>query len=270
MLLSYLAEYEGFARVKTVRLQERNELVSASQVSLMDVFDGASPDYSIIAQKTAHQDVLEMSKQTFDMRYGLSLEDLLYRLDRRLNTMDTAAQKAFSLSQQAQNAAQQAQATAQQAHSMAQQAQQAQQDEQLLASAQQIYQYALSLENRLVGLYSSRSWRVTSPFRWCTTQYRLLREEGIKQRIQTLIKLTLYQANQQLVRHPTARKIFVGILKNFSLYENLKKLAIENSQIPIKSSEIVQVSEELNNLTPHARKLLEILKKSLANTKEKN
>ena len=52
MLLAFVAEYAGFARVKTLRLQESKELVNKGDVSLQDVFAGASPDYAVVAQKT--------------------------------------------------------------------------------------------------------------------------------------------------------------------------------------------------------------------------
>ena len=51
MLLAFVAEYAGFARVKTLRLQESKELVNKGDVSLQDVFAGVSPDYAVVAQK---------------------------------------------------------------------------------------------------------------------------------------------------------------------------------------------------------------------------
>ena len=52
-LLSFVVEYSGFARVKTLFLQESPELVKSQWTSLFNVLGGVSPDYAIVAQKKA-------------------------------------------------------------------------------------------------------------------------------------------------------------------------------------------------------------------------
>ena len=58
-LLSFLAEYQGFARVKVLRLQEDKTIVEKTRVSLREVLTGASPDYAVVAQKAADASLLE-------------------------------------------------------------------------------------------------------------------------------------------------------------------------------------------------------------------
>ena len=80
-LLSFLPEYHGFARVRTLRLQEQLELRQRSDITLMDVLGGVSPDYAVVAQKAAAPDVMERFDTVFDTHYGIDLNDLAGRYD---------------------------------------------------------------------------------------------------------------------------------------------------------------------------------------------
>ena len=80
-LLSFLPEYHGFARVRTLRLQEQPELRQRSDITLMEVLGGASPDYAVVAQKAAAPDVMERFDTVFDTHYGIDLNDLAGRYD---------------------------------------------------------------------------------------------------------------------------------------------------------------------------------------------
>lgn len=84
LLLSFLTEYTGFARSKLVRLQESDALHDAPKLTLMDVLDGVSPDYAIIAQKTAAVEQLAAFDPYFDRAYGLSLETLAERYEEHM------------------------------------------------------------------------------------------------------------------------------------------------------------------------------------------
>ncbi len=141
-LLAFVAEHAGFARVKVLRLQESKELVNKNDLSLQDVFEGASPDYAIVAQKHAGVDVLALTSEAFSLEYGLSLENLLGRWDDRFGRLEAKAQQAESKAQQAEAQAQQAEAKAQQAEAK-----------------------VLEAQELLNAVFSSRSWRLTSPLR---------------------------------------------------------------------------------------------------------
>ncbi|MBM6445567.1 glycosyltransferase [Pseudomonas sp. MIL9] len=82
-LLSFVPEYYGFGRVKTVRLQESVALVDNAEVTLLDVLQGVSPDYSIVAQKSAASDIMTATGQPFDKEYGLTLHNLATIYDRK-------------------------------------------------------------------------------------------------------------------------------------------------------------------------------------------
>lgn len=94
ILLAFVAEYTGFFRVKTLRLQESKEIVDRGDVSLRDVFAGASPDYAVVAQKDAPEELLALTVHPFSLDYGLSLDNLLGRWDARFERLETKAQQA--------------------------------------------------------------------------------------------------------------------------------------------------------------------------------
>lgn len=93
MLLAFLPKHVGFARVCTVRLQESVELRKRTDIRLMDVLGGVSPDYAIVAQKAASPEVTARFDAVFDAHYGMELHELADRYDgalgRRMTTVDT-------------------------------------------------------------------------------------------------------------------------------------------------------------------------------------
>ena len=76
LLLSFLAENAGFERVKVLRLQEPDGVIDSQALSLLDVLSGVSPDYSIVAQKNAANEMLQEFDSLFAKEYGLSLHAL--------------------------------------------------------------------------------------------------------------------------------------------------------------------------------------------------
>jgi O-antigen chain-terminating methyltransferase len=87
-LLSFLAEYAGFARVKVLRLQESLGLVDKKNVNMQDVFAGVSPDYSVVAQKKSGPEELQLLP-AFSRNYGIGLDEILSRWDQRFDGLET-------------------------------------------------------------------------------------------------------------------------------------------------------------------------------------
>jgi O-antigen chain-terminating methyltransferase len=94
-LLSFIPRYSGFFNVKVLRLQESPSLRNLESPKLLEVFGGASPDYAVIAQKSATHEVLDQFKAAFDLEIGLTLETLSNRYDQALkeqrNKLDALA-----------------------------------------------------------------------------------------------------------------------------------------------------------------------------------
>ena len=81
LLLTFLPEYYGFERVKTLRLQESPELAAKENIGLYEVFAGVSPDYAIVAQKNASPEVLCAFDAAFAKHHGIELNELANRYD---------------------------------------------------------------------------------------------------------------------------------------------------------------------------------------------
>ena len=125
LLLSFLADFYGFPRVKTLFLQESKELREGGEVSLMDVLEGASPDYSVVAQKKAKSSVMSVLDEAFQREYGLPLKSLTSRYDQKINTsverIEARTQQAEAHARQAETYTQQSEVRALQAELHAQQ-----------------------------------------------------------------------------------------------------------------------------------------------------
>lgn len=85
-LLSFLTEHAGFARTKILRLQEDSALITKENITLYDVFNGVSPDYSIVAQKSCDEpDLFNEFNDFFSTAFGISLEFLAKKYHNKLD-----------------------------------------------------------------------------------------------------------------------------------------------------------------------------------------
>jgi len=84
-LLDFTTEYAGFERSRILRLQE-NEALSRSDVpGFWDVLNGASPDYSVIAQKAGPAFLLKSIDGPFSADQGLKPETIASRYDHQIS-----------------------------------------------------------------------------------------------------------------------------------------------------------------------------------------
>ena len=131
-LLAFLPEYYGFHRHKILRLQEPLTPDPDNHTTLFDVLYGVSMDYSVVAQKRATEDQLQIFDLAFSRDYGISLEkyvsdydvqaaQVLVRINLRLNNIQT----------------------------------------ELHSTQTELQNTQIELQN----IYHSRSWRITAPLR---------------------------------------------------------------------------------------------------------
>ena len=154
-LLAFVAEHTGFYRSKILYLQEPANLHGDSRVGLLDVLSGVSPDYALVAQKSAPLALMAEFDAPFNAAYGLSLDALAQRYDAQV------AQLAL--------------------HSM-------QLDErsgQLEKAVEQFGTQLFQLQTQLDGILGSRSWRITAPMRWLGGAAR-----HVRQRLAQFLKST--------------------------------------------------------------------------------
>ncbi len=80
-LLSFMAEYAGFQRVKVLRLQENPGLLSDPSLGLLSVLNGVSPDYAIVAQKDGPPELMQALDEVFAQSFGIGLSELAAKYD---------------------------------------------------------------------------------------------------------------------------------------------------------------------------------------------
>lgn len=83
-LLSFIPRYYGFSKSVVFRLQESPSLLQNATPRLLDVLEGVSPDYAVIAQKAADEHVHDFFKDAFALDLGLTIETLTGRYDRAI------------------------------------------------------------------------------------------------------------------------------------------------------------------------------------------
>lgn len=205
MLLGFLAEYAGYARQRTVRLQEPAQLHDAShQTTLIDVLENVSPDYAIVAQKAGPAEVLAPFEAAWSREYGYTLGSLAQRYEqdaaRRLAELHAivgsqAEQLVAANQRHAQAAAAAATAAAEQEGRLAgltrhiaeqdgrltglaqhaaaleaiQQAQIAQLSERIAEAnqaTQAALQHAHAMHQQVQAMFNSTSWKLTAPYRY--------------------------------------------------------------------------------------------------------
>lgn len=121
-LLGFAVEHAGFHRNKILRLQETAVLHTTARIGLFSVLNGVSPDYGVVAQKSAEFEVMSRFDKPFHANYGISLELLAQRYD------------------------------------------------------QQTEARVRQVEEQVLAIFSSRSWRVTAPLRSVERLAKLIKQ----------------------------------------------------------------------------------------------
>ena len=239
-LLSFLPEYYGYGRVKILLLQEPPHIATNEQLELMDVFGGVSPDYAVVAQKTAHPEMLATTAAAFEKDYGSNFETLAYRYNQTITNSigraESAAQLAENMSRQAETAAQSAENRVRQAETAAQSAEnRARQAE---TAAQSAENAAHQLQEAIVALTNSISWKIPKPLRatkrMAGNVIALFR--GTVAAVKMKIKNLLHRVAAALIRKIWQRPEISGRLKLFvrrfpKIRERLRRVAVNSGAI---------------------------------------
>lgn len=182
-LLSFATEHAGFARVKVVRLQEDPRLHTDAQLGLINVLEGVSPDYAVVAQKAAEPAALAASGAAFERDFGINLGALAQRYEEQGAARHAEIHHLLGhLSQQADKSGEAVGQLRQRLDSHDNRSgaieQRANALEQRIAAAEQ---RADMYAQQVIALMNSSSWRITAPWRYVGGVVRRLnaaRREG--------------------------------------------------------------------------------------------
>lgn len=172
LLLSFMTEYYGFDRNKVVRLQEDIDVAQRNDVTLEQALGSASRDYSVVAQKHADNSTMRRADEAFTKDYGIIDSVLFNRFENKLsislaiqseklqeeimfresefNKIHSDYRSIFEVVEKNRNVIER--------------------DIDLLKSNNDVYFRSLeekmdSQHRQLAAIYTSRSWRITAPFR---------------------------------------------------------------------------------------------------------
>lgn len=96
-----LARYYDYSKYSVIRLQEDKEIYQKEEVTFRDLFYGVSKDYALISQKPGGpQELIEELDPCLKYETGIGLDEVLKRLDSRLETLTA---KVSELSSSAKN-----------------------------------------------------------------------------------------------------------------------------------------------------------------------
>lgn len=236
-LLSFLPTLVGFSRVKVLRLQESKSLYNARDVRLLDVIQGVSPDYSIIAQKRADPEFLNRFDVAFAADYGLTLDTLSERFEASMvskNDFDGFVARIESFVART---------------------------EQNINDHQQrvthLEQQLIESQKRLTNVYESTSWRITKPLR---TVSALKREVGGRGRdwMKSMAAAAFRKTANLTATRPRVRHAVLRLLTPWpGVTARLRRFVNQSNNQPFKA--LPHTLE--NELPPRAKRVLEELKR---------
>lgn len=227
-LLSFIAEYEGFDRVKILRLQQSITIDGLQSIGITDVVNGVSPDYAVIAQKRADAVPPHCFIDLFDKEYGLSLNSLMQNFDERLARIEQTSLEGIELSKLASKKAGESE------------------DRAIHAEAR-----ATQLAIQLQSVYKSNSWKVTAPLRRLSSLKHILSARHIHSYLKESGKFFVLRFVIFSSKHPRFKSLLAKIARYIRIDERLRNLIrntsshsnpnISQSTLFVRSSEVRSV-----------------------------
>jgi SAM-dependent methyltransferase len=238
-LLSFVAEHIGFHRNKVVRLQEPTGVHTDPKLGMFNVLHDVSPDYGVVAQKSAATDVLSRFDPSFQANYGISITTLAQRYDSQLeNRVSIIEERAGQTEARAEKTA----------HQMSSRLLQI---EERLARAE-------ARAAQLDQVLNSRSWRITAPLRFVISNVYRVRAaaqegrivSGLKRRIKPLVR----RLGQSVLRHPVLKQTALSILN---------RLPTVKARLLNMMRDTTGAAPGANHLSPRAARIYARLKKAV-------
>ena len=269
-LLAFVTEFGGFGRHKVVRLQEEAGLRGDTPIALINVLDGVSPDYAVVAQKDGGAAVLAPFETAFDAGYGLALGQLAQRFEQRLEGRDDALRAALAQLEEhtidsklrlagaesgLQGVTRLSQANAARseelAHALAELSNRVHATEVAQAQAEEA-------RRQIAALLASSSWRITAPWRmvggWARSGRAALRARA---------KAALLGAARALQRWPRLKRLLRPLLLRVPGVTRVYQASIAASQAMPP-----EAAAPLGDLSPRALRAYRDLQSALKKTRK--
>lgn len=186
-LLAFLPEHAGYARIKTLRLQESSGIHIQNNLSLEDVLGGASPDYAVVAQKRTRHEDADLLGECFSQEHGISTMQLAQRYGQQQVARHESLVKQVAITE-----------------AMIEQLQQA------LTETRNAAAQAEAWGAQLVAVYGSRSWKITAPLRWVKLQLTRIRQDGLIKRLKVLAR-KIFKVQQRIKFNGISQRRVPGI-----------------------------------------------------------
>jgi O-antigen chain-terminating methyltransferase len=253
-LLKHLAKDAGFFKVEGWGLQEDYYLHTKTEVNLHDIFYGVSPDYAVLAQKKASNNILSSFDPILTKRTGLKFDFLLQQWDKGYHQFQLRLKENESLIKQAQELIYES-------------------NLRVHESNLRVHESNLRVHEsheEIKALLNSRSWRLTKPFRRLNhmSQAFLLQFHCSKfiSIIKGRLKKKFIHLAAVIQERPNLRKYILLILNCFPpIREKLRSLLIV-SEYSLNESSLNDdyfYSGLIKNLSPNAKLIYEELKERL-------
>lgn len=272
-LLSFITDYYGYSRTKIIRLQESELLSSQIYANIAQVLEGVSPDYAIIAQKQAEQEIITLLDTPFSAEYGLPLSSLVEKFERRMLRFESFVDKMIVKAAKAEEFAWKTEIQATQANKkmieMTAKAEElAWKAEVQAAHANESAAHAekntedIRLHYQMV--VNSRSWKVTKPLRYTIDILR-----RIKSKIKHTIRKITSSSGQAIHRYPKLKMQILKILDHFpKLKQKLKHISTSHD-ISQQSDNAITIDPPKASF-PDTETISDDLQKSIKDQKGQN
>lgn len=229
-LLTFLSEYHGFYRSKILRLQQAVDFESAERIQLLDVLGGVSPDYAVVAQKAAEEEMVKAVNLPFNHHYGVSLKTLAEHYhdhrEKILTTRLDEAKRQFFDHQQVLIDRLHRKTNEEISQFNTQLEAIREEQNQLHQDNHHYRQLVETQQQRIDALLNSTSWRITWPLRILSKPVKwlvLLPVGSIKALLRPLLKLAIVV----VMKHQGLRESLSRILQRWpTVYAHLKQFAL--------------------------------------------
>ncbi len=233
-LLSFLLQYHGFDKKKTLGLQESMKLEDFNNITIKNILESVSPDYAIIAQKKAKEDFLFIFNKPFSLNLGISLDELVLKFEERLidleNKFDKAIYQANTQVRQVNIQLQEANIQVQEGNTRVQQ-----------------------LNTKYELLINSHSWKITKPLRVLVKYAKSLSFISPRELLNKSIKYSIYKINSK----PKLKIFILKIINNFPKTKAKLKKIVTSSSFKQKIQD-----QKLQQLSPEAKIIYNKLKET--------